>query len=254
MTADLPITVLLAVYNGQQYLREAIDSILSQTFRDFEFLIIDDGSTDNTLFILNEYARRDSRIKLVTRPNKGLTYTLNEGIFLARGEFLARMDADDICLPQRFEKQLAYLRQHPECVLVGSRVQLMDPEGLPLREMSQEQSHQEIDDAHLNRGWPVVHPATMMRLSAIKQIGGYRDEFNTLEDLDLFLRLAEVGKLANLPDVLLRYRPAFWQRDTQPGAKANRDPPGNLRSDPHSPRFTAGYPACTQPVSRSSSI
>jgi glycosyltransferase involved in cell wall biosynthesis len=204
-----PITVLLAVYNGQQYLRAAIDSVLAQTFADFEFLIVDDGSTDNTLAILQEYARADPRIRLVTRPNKGLTNTLNEGIALATGEFLARMDADDLCLPKRFELQLQYMRQHPECVLIGSRVELMDPQGLPIRQMCLEQTHDEIDAAHLNRGWPVVHPAAMIRLSALKQIGGYRDEFNTLEDLDLFLRLAEVGRLANLPEILLRYRQHF---------------------------------------------
>jgi glycosyltransferase involved in cell wall biosynthesis len=209
MTNVPPITVLLAVYNGQTYLREAIDSILNQTYRDFELLVIDDGSKDQTLPILREYEKRDPRVRLVSRPNKGLTNTLNEGLELARGEFLARMDADDLCLPTRFEKQIAYLREHPDCVLLGSRVLLMDPEGLPIREMCFEQSHEEIDSAHLNRGWPVVHPATMMRLSALRQIGGYRDEFNTLEDLDLFLRLAEVGKLANLPEVLLRYRQHF---------------------------------------------
>jgi len=206
---SVPITVLLAVYNGQQYLRAAVESVLSQTFTQFEFLIIDDGSTDGSLNILREYARADGRIRLVTRPNKGLTVTLNEGISLAKGEYLARMDADDICMPRRFERQLGYMKDHPECVLVGSRVELMDPEGLPIREMCLEQTHEEIDAAHLNRGWPVVHPAAMIRLSALKQVGGYRDEFNTLEDLDLFLRLAEVGKLANLPDVLLHYRQHF---------------------------------------------
>jgi glycosyltransferase involved in cell wall biosynthesis len=209
MNDEFPITVLLAVYNGQTYLREAVESVLSQTLESFEFLIIDDGSTDQSLAILQEYARRDGRIRLITRPNKGLTNTLNEGIGLAGSEFLARMDADDVCLPRRFERQLAYMREHSDCVLVGSRVLLMDPEGLPIREMCQEQSHEEIDTAHLNRGWPVVHPAAMMRLSAVRQVGGYRDEFNTLEDLDLFLRLAEVGKLANLPDVLLHYRQHF---------------------------------------------
>jgi glycosyltransferase involved in cell wall biosynthesis len=209
MPPSPPITVLLAVYNGQTYLREAVESVLSQTFTDFEFLIIDDGSTDQTLPILREYEKLDGRIRLVTRPNKGLTNTLNEGLSLARGEFLARMDADDICMPRRFERQLGYLREHPECVLVGSRVLLMDPEEMPIREMCGERTHEEIDHAHLNRGWPVVHPAAMMRMSALKQIGGYRDEFNTLEDLDLFLRLAEVGKLANLPDLLLHYRQHF---------------------------------------------
>ena len=153
-----PITVLLAVYNGQEYLRAAIESVLGQTFPNFEFLIIDDGSIDGSLNIVREYARRDGRIRIITRPNKGLTNTLNEGISLARGEYLARMDADDICMPRRFERQLGYMKDHPDCVLVGSRVELMDPEGLPIREMCLEQSHEDIDAAHLNRGWPVVHP------------------------------------------------------------------------------------------------
>src|SRR3954468_5693657 len=118
------VSVLLAVYNARRYLRQAIDSILAQTFTDFEFIIIDDGSTDDTLAILREYEKRDGRIRLISRPNKGLTTTLNEGLALARGEFLARMDGDDVALPTRFEKQVTYLRDHPECVLVGSRVLL----------------------------------------------------------------------------------------------------------------------------------
>jgi glycosyltransferase involved in cell wall biosynthesis len=203
------LTVLLAVYNGEKYLRESLESVLNQTFTDFEFLIIDDGSKDRTLTILKEFEAKDARIRLVSRPNKGLTNTLNEGLCLARSEFLARMDADDLCLPTRFEKQVAYLRENPQCVLVGSAVELIDPAGLPIRRMCNETTHEQIDSAHLNRGWPVVHPAVMMRLSALKQVGGYRDMYNTLEDLDLFLRLAEVGKLANLPDVLLRYRQHF---------------------------------------------
>jgi glycosyltransferase involved in cell wall biosynthesis len=203
------VTVLLAVFNGQTYLRSAIDSVLAQTYVDFELLVIDDGSTDGTLPILREFEKADPRVRPITRPNKGLTNTLNEGLGLARGKYLARMDADDLCLPTRFEKQVAYLDAHPDCVLVGSRVLLIDPEGMPLKEMATETAHEQIDHAHLNRGWPVVHPAVMMRLDAVQKAGGYRDEFNTLEDLDLFLRLGEVGKLANLPDVLLHYRQHF---------------------------------------------
>ena len=203
------LTVLLAVYNGEKYLRESLDSVLAQTFRDFEFLIIDDGSTDKTLSILQEYEAKDSRIRLISRPNKGLTNTLNEGLSLARGEFLARMDADDFCQPDRFEKQVAYLREHPDCLLVGSRVQVIDPEGSPIRLMCDETTHEQIDAAHLNRQWPIVHPAVTMRMSGLRQIGGYRNMYNTLEDLDVFLRLAEIGKLANLPDVLLKYRQHF---------------------------------------------
>jgi glycosyltransferase involved in cell wall biosynthesis len=204
-----PISVLLAVYNGGRYLRAAVDSILTQTLADFEFIIIDDGSTDGSSAVLAEYAAKDSRIRLVSRPNKGLTATLNEGLALARGEFLARMDADDTALPPRFERQIAYLREHPECVLVGSRVMLVDPEGLPIRPWCHQLEHTEIDAAHLNRGWPVVHPAVMMRTDAVRKVGAYRDQYNTLEDLDLFLRLAEVGKLANLPEILLHYRQHF---------------------------------------------
>jgi len=104
-----------------------------------------------------QYSASDARIRIVTRPNKGLTNTLNEGLSLARGEFLARMDADDICMPPRFERQIAHLKEHPDCVLVGSRVLLMDPEGLPIRKVCLEQTHEQIDAAHLHRGWPVVH-------------------------------------------------------------------------------------------------
>jgi len=209
MPVSPTISVLLAVYNGQRYLRDAVDSILTQTFTDFELIVIDDGSTDRTLPILQEYAKKDGRVRLVTRANKGLTPTLNESIGLACGEFLARMDADDIAMPDRFQKQIDYLRANEDCVLVGSRVLLIDPDGLPIRPWCGELSHKEIDDAHLNRGWPVVHPAVMMRTDAVRRIGNYRECYDTLEDLDLFLRLAEVGKLANLPDVLLKYRQHF---------------------------------------------
>lgn len=203
------VSVLMAVFNGQMYLREAVESVLAQTFGDFEFIVIDDGSTDDTLKLLEEFAAKDSRLRVVSRPNKGLTLTLNEGLDLARAQFLARMDADDISLPMRFEKQVAYLQEHPDCVLVGSAVTMIDPDGSPIRALCSERTHEQIDEAHLKCGWPVVHPVVMMRTAAVRKIGGYRNQYNTLEDLDLFLRLAEVGKLANLPDILLKYRQHF---------------------------------------------
>jgi glycosyltransferase involved in cell wall biosynthesis len=209
MSAAPQVSVLLAVYNGQEYLRFAMESILAQTFTDYEFIIIDDGSTDETLFILRHYETQHPQLHIVSRPNKGLTATLNEGLALAQGEFLARMDADDIALPRRLEKQVAYLRAHPETVLVGSRVLLIDPEGLAIREECCEATHDQIDSAHLNNGWPVVHPSVLMRTEAVRRVGGYREPYNTLEDLDLFLRLAEIGKLENLPEVLLKYRQHF---------------------------------------------
>ena len=203
------VTVVLPVHNGGRYLRAAVDSVLAQTFADFELVAFDDGSTDDTAAVLNGIAAADARVRVVSRPNRGLVHTLNESIALARGTYLARMDADDLCRPGRFAKQVAYLDAHPDCVLLGSRVLWVDPDGLPITEAATETTHEQIDRAHLSRGWPVVHPAVMMRADAVRQVGGYRDQYNTLEDFDLFLRLAEVGKLANLPDVLLEYRQHF---------------------------------------------
>ena len=203
------ISVLLPVHNGGPYLWAAVGSVLAQTRADFELVAIDDGSTDASADVLRAAAKTDPRVVFVTRPNRGLVHTLNEAIGIARGPYLARMDADDLSHPDRFAKQAAYLDAHPNCVLVGSRVRVVDPDGLPIRHMANEPDHDRIDHAHLTCGWPVVHPAVMMRADAVRQIGGYREQYNTLEDLDLFLRLAEVGRLANLPDVLLDYRQHF---------------------------------------------
>ncbi|MDP3332522.1 MAG: glycosyltransferase family A protein, partial [Methylococcaceae bacterium] len=115
-------SVIFPVYNAGEYLDAAIESILSQTFKDFELLLLNDGSTDGSLSRLEYYASQDSRCKVFTSANRGLVGTLNEGIRLAAGDILFRMDQDDISLPDRFEKQMRYLAEHPECVLVGSRV------------------------------------------------------------------------------------------------------------------------------------
>lgn len=133
--------------------------------------------------------------------------TLNEGIRLARSEILIRMDSDDICHATRFQKQIDYLNAHPDCVAVGTLVRLIDPEGLPIRTFMDVTSHEAIDAAHLaGNGGSIVHPSVAMRKSLVLACGGYRDQFPHAEDLDLFLRLAEVGRLANLPEVLLDYR------------------------------------------------
>jgi glycosyltransferase involved in cell wall biosynthesis len=201
------VTVLMPVYNAERYVAEAVQSILDQTFRDFELLIIDDGSTDRSPEILGEYARRDGRLRLVRRENRGLVATLNELIGLAQGELIARMDADDLALPRRFERQVAFLRAHPEVVVVGSRVVAVDPDGDELFEMCSEQTHEEIDAAHLKGiGGILCHPAVIMRADAVRSVGGYRTEFHLSEDLDLWLRLAEVGRLHNIQETLLKYR------------------------------------------------
>lgn len=201
------VSVVMPIYNAGRYLRPAVESVLAQTFRDFELVAVDDGSKDESLSLLQEYAAKDSRVKIVSRPNTGIVGALNDGLAVARGEFVARMDADDICTPDRFEKQVAYLREHTECVLVGSQVLLIDPDGAALcPKRDTEYTHERIDAAHLEGRWPLVHPTVMIRRSALTATGGYRGKYQFLEDLDLFLRLAEVGRLASLRDVLLHYR------------------------------------------------
>jgi glycosyltransferase involved in cell wall biosynthesis len=202
------VSVILAAYNAEKYLREAVSSILSQTYGDFECIVIDDGSTDSTLAILKSF--NDPALKIVSRPNKGLTPTLNEGISLAQGQYIARMDADDVSLPTRFEKQVAYLNEHPEVVCVGSRVTTIDPYGSPLSNTDHKLTHEEIEaDLLKGIGWSIVHPAAMMRKDSVMKVGGYREQFKTSQDLDLWLRLSEVGKLANLPEPLVQYRQHF---------------------------------------------
>jgi len=197
----------MPVYNSRRYLSAAVESVLAQTFRDFELIAVDDGSTDDSFAILKGYAGRDERVRVITRANTGIVGALNDGLIVARGEFIARMDSDDLCVPERFDKQVAFLHEHPDHVLVASQVLLIDPEGAPLcPKRDTEYTHERIDWAHLHHRWPMVHPSVMMRREAVDGVGGYRDRFQWLEDLDLFLRLAEVGKLASLPDVLLHYR------------------------------------------------
>jgi glycosyltransferase involved in cell wall biosynthesis len=198
----------MTVYNTRRYVAEAVESVLGQTFADFEFVIIDDGSNDGSTAILKQFAARDARIRLVSRPNTGIVAAANEGIGLARGRYLARMDSDDVCLPRRLELQVKYLDEHPECVVVGSRVTVVDPYGSPVFESGQKLTHEEIDAELLSSGggWAIVQPSAMMRTEAVRRVGGYRGRHNVSEDQDLFLRLAELGGVANLPEPLLLYR------------------------------------------------
>ena len=129
---------------------------------------------------------------------------------MARGEFVARMDADDIALPNRFERQVAYLDAHPECVMVGSRVTIIDPDGCPLMVMEVPLKHEELDQALMEaKGQMVYHPTVVIRRHMFAKVGVYRQEYYYAEDLDLFLRLAEVGRIVNLAEPLLNYREHF---------------------------------------------
>jgi glycosyltransferase involved in cell wall biosynthesis len=200
------VTVLMPVYNADRFVAQTLDSILAQTFRDFEFLIINDGSTDRSLEILEDYARRDGRIRLVSRPNTGYVAALNEGLALARGEFIARIDADDLADPRRLELQVARMRQEPQLVALGSNAYAMDEDGRMLGDYAVPLTHEEIEANHLRGSSTIHHPAVMLRPEAVMRVGGYRRELMPCEDFDLWMRLGEVGRLANLPEKLLTKR------------------------------------------------
>jgi glycosyltransferase involved in cell wall biosynthesis len=201
------VSVVMPVFNAAATLDEAVNSILNQTFYDFELIAVDDGSSDHSLSILKKLAQRDARIRIISRPNTGISGALNDGIAQAHAPLIARMDSDDISLPTRFEKQVAYLHEHPEVLAVGTRVLLVEPYGSPLYENQPETEHDKITTELLRGiGWAIVHPTAMMRTAAVRQIGGYRTDRVPIEDLDLFLRLGEIGTLANLPQTLLHYR------------------------------------------------
>lgn len=199
------ISVILPVYNGGRHLEEAVRSVLAQTFRDFEAIVINDGSRDNSLDILQRLAAEDDRIRLISRENRGFVPTLNEALSLARGRYIARMDQDDVCDPERFERQLQRLEAEPDLVAVGSRVIAIDPENRVLGLERMPLKHEHIDELHLCGHSGICHPAVMMRADVLRKIGGYRD-VSPVDDYDLWLRLAEVGRLANIQQPLLKYR------------------------------------------------
>lgn len=201
MSNNPKISVLLPVYNCELYIKEAIDSILNQTFSDFELLIIDDASTDKTLEIIKSFT--DSRIVIKEKPkNLGYTDSLNYGLTIAKGEYIARMDGDDYSFPNRFEKQVTYLDSHPEAVLCGANYAIIDSEittQLP-------QNNDEIQIQFIRNNC-IAHPVVMLRNSVLKANNiCYDVNKEPAEDFDLWVRLLNYGKLHNLPEVLLKYR------------------------------------------------
>ena len=203
-----PLSVAMSVYNGERFLAEAIDSILAQTFADFEFLILDDGSTDATAAMLRDYARRDSRVRPIIRENRGLVASLNQLLAEARAPIVARMDADDFALPDRFARQMQFLADNPDHGVVGSWSRDMDENGGPYVTVGQDHPVTHAEFLHnIRHGGPLLcHPAVMYRRAIVLQQGGYHAAFRHCEDLDLWLRLASVTRMANIPERLIRYR------------------------------------------------
>ena len=200
------VSVLIPVYNAECYLKEAVNSIIVQTFSDFEIIIIDDGSTDSSLLILEELAQQDARIKIISRPNTGIVGALNDGLKLCSGKYVARMDADDLCRRDRFELQVQKMESSPKLVALGSCATIIDPEGDVLGDAKLPLEHEQIDSQHLKGVSSIFHPAVMMRRDVLCQLNGYRKPAWPAEDMDLWLRLAEKGTVANLPEKLFIWR------------------------------------------------
>jgi len=207
MSATPSISVVMPVYNGMRYLRQAIASIRWQTFSDWELLCINDGSTDGSLEILQQFAALDTRIQVLDQDNQGIVEALNHGVRAARGDWIARMDCDDIAIPERFAVQHQFVNEHSEVVALGSNVLSVDSEGMPLFVDRYETEHTAIEQCLLTgSGGSLAHPSVLMRREAVLEAGMYRKKFEWVEDLDLWLRLSERGQLANIPSVLLHYR------------------------------------------------
>ncbi len=206
MTQAPRVSVLMPVYNSQRYVAAAVESVLQQSFPDFELLITDDGSRDRSLQILQAYADQDSRIRLRSQPNQGLTRTLNAMIQETRGEYIAILEHDDVALPNRLADEVAFLDQHPEVVCVSGAQELIDEASRFLTCLQLPLTDLEIQQAALAGHGSMCHPGVMIRRSALLELGGYNETMGLAHDLDLWLRLGEIGKLANLPQAVVRYR------------------------------------------------
>jgi glycosyltransferase involved in cell wall biosynthesis len=190
----------MSVYNGEKYLNEAIDSILGQTIKDFEFLIVNDGSTDKTGEILKSY--NDPRIKIINNEkNIGLTKSLNKGLKLARGEYIARMDADDISMPERLEKEVDFLEIHQDYAVVGTFVKILNKNSEIVRLWDRPIKNTEIRE-FLRKDNCIVHGSVMVRKSSLHNVGFYDKLMVRSQDYDLWLKLSEKYCLANIPEYL----------------------------------------------------
>ncbi|OGS17288.1 MAG: hypothetical protein A2219_03400 [Elusimicrobia bacterium RIFOXYA2_FULL_50_26] len=199
------ISVIMSVYNGARYLRQAVESVLAQSLGDFEFIIIDDGSNDESPAILDEYASRDGRIRLTHRQNKGLTVSLNEMIASARGGIIARQDADDYSHPDRFMEQMRYLRNNPWIMLLGTAGYIINENGVVIQRQKIMTGTSRLHKKILKNN-RFIHGSVMIRKSCLDEIGAYNDVFIYGEDYELFLRIANKYPVDNIDMPLYYYR------------------------------------------------
>jgi glycosyltransferase involved in cell wall biosynthesis len=199
------VSVVMSVYNGQEFLSETIQSVLNQSFHDFEFVIVDDGSTDGTADILSKYAFSDGRIRVLHNGKMGRSAALNHVIGLAKGKYVANIDADDLAMPGRLEEQVAFMERNPEVGVSGGAFELMTDSGRILDVIRHPLEDSEIRSVMLRYN-PICHSSAILRKDIVLAAQGYRGVFEPSEDYDLWLRMGERSRLANLHNVLVRYR------------------------------------------------
>jgi glycosyltransferase involved in cell wall biosynthesis len=228
MTEKTPlVSVIMSVYNGEEYLFQAIESILDQTFVNFEFLIMDDASDDNSLEILKHYSMIDTRIKIYTnKMNEGLPKSLNKLIKDSKGSLLARMDADDVSINIRFEKQYNFMRSNPNIGILGSNANLIDVNNNYICKKYTAKSIEKVIAAMPYHNY-ITHPSVMIRSSIIKQFGSYNEKYKTGQDWELWIRYINSGvKFEILEDRLLSFRInpksiSSWQSKNKAGGNLN---------------------------------
>jgi glycosyltransferase involved in cell wall biosynthesis len=200
------VSIVIPVHNGEEYIKEAIDSCLNQTYKNIEIIVVDDKSTDNTLKILKEY--RDKITVISVEKQNGLGNVINIGIRASKGQYIARMDADDVMYPSRIEKQVEYMQEHPKCVAVGGQIDIIDENGKVI-----DYRKYAIEDKDIKRNrflhQPFAHPAVMLRKSTLEEVGLYPENMWKVEDVQLFFLLSQKGEFHNVEDTVLKYRVTF---------------------------------------------
>ncbi|MEL7190696.1 MAG: glycosyltransferase family A protein [Pseudomonadota bacterium] len=202
----LSLSVVLSVYNGEEFVADAIKCILDQTYTDFELICINDGSKDGSLAIMEQFAARDKRVRIIDQDNTGLTIALRRGVDAARGEYIARMDVDDWSMPDRFEKQMALLRQQPELVAVTCDVEHFYDDGTPSHTAKIRKDARVLPLYLVFTNRIGGHGQMIYRRDAYHATGGYDPNYNLAEDYDLWTRLIEQGPFGVVPETLYRYR------------------------------------------------
>lgn len=199
------VSVVMANYNGERFVESALDSVLAQTYEDFEFIVVDDGSIDRSREIISHRARGDKRIRSVHLNHCGLVQALNWGCAISEGQFIARIDSDDIAKPDRLETQVEYMLSNPDVALVGGAIECIDASGNVLFIMNWPSRADGLHD-HLLLDCHISHTTVLLRKNVFREVGGYRAAYADAEDYDLFLRMSDNHPIDNLSSVLCEYR------------------------------------------------